>query len=261
VNENFLDGIPVIGVYLLIVGFAVIAHEAGFRVGRWRQARLPDEKEGQTGLLVPALLGMFAFLLAVTMGMASDRFDARRSLVRHEANSIGTTFLRAGFLPEPERTAIRDLLREYVPLRITVADHAKLAENDRRSGEIQDQIWTRTEELAAAMPESEVLGLFIQTLNETIDLQNDRLVVGVYGRVPDTVVAFLLFGGAFALILLGYHAGLGRRRSFAGALVFILVLAAVVTLVIDLDRPRDGFITVSQRALIDLHAKLGDPSP
>ena len=52
-------------------------------------------------MLVGSILALLAFLLAVTMGMAADRFDARRALVLAEANAIGTTYLRAGYLPEP----------------------------------------------------------------------------------------------------------------------------------------------------------------
>ena len=73
-------------------------------------------------MLVGSVLGLLAFLLAVTMTMASDRFDTRRALVLEETNSIGTTYLRAGFLDEPYAGDIRELLREYVPLRITVND-------------------------------------------------------------------------------------------------------------------------------------------
>ncbi len=43
-------------------------------------------------MLVGSLLALLAFLLAVTMGMASDRFDTRRQLVIAEANSIGTAW-------------------------------------------------------------------------------------------------------------------------------------------------------------------------
>ena len=60
---------------------------------------MPGEQEGPTGLLVGSILALLAFLLAVTMGMASDRFDARRAVVLDEANAIGTTYLRAGYLP------------------------------------------------------------------------------------------------------------------------------------------------------------------
>ncbi|WP_417565697.1 hypothetical protein [Marinobacter sp.] len=62
---------------------------------------MQDEKEGPTGMIVGSLLALMAFLLAVAMGMASDRFDTRRGLVLAGANSIGTTYLRAGYLPEP----------------------------------------------------------------------------------------------------------------------------------------------------------------
>jgi hypothetical protein len=233
----------------------------GFRIGRRRRAQVPDENDGSTGLLVGSLLALFAFLLAVTMGMASDRYDARRGLVLRESNSIGTTFLRAGYLPEPERTEIRNLLRDYVPSRVAVPDLAELRRNDGRSAEIQDAIWARAEALARRTPDSDVLALFIASLNETIDLQNDRLVVGVYARVPATVVAFLLLGGGLSILMVGYNAGLGGKRSLVGAVVFIVVVGAVITLVIDLDRPRDGFVTVSQQALIDLQERLGSPEP
>jgi hypothetical protein len=105
-----------------------------------------------------------------------------------------------------------------------------------------------------------VLAIFIESLNDMIDLSNDRWVAGVYARVPETVVILLVVGGALTLGMVGYNAGLHRRRSFASALVLVLVIGAVVTLIIDLDRPRDGFLTVSQQALADLQQQLGDPA-
>lgn len=70
---------------------ALLLYEVGFRVGRWWQDRTPEEREGPTGMLVGSLIALMAFLLAITMGMATDRFDTRRALVLAEANAIGTT--------------------------------------------------------------------------------------------------------------------------------------------------------------------------
>ncbi len=97
--QQLIDALPITGVF---VGFAIVAlitSESGFRLGRWWQQRTPDEKEGPTSMIVGSLLALMAFLLAVTMAMASDRFDTRRGLVLAEANSVGTTYLRAGYLP------------------------------------------------------------------------------------------------------------------------------------------------------------------
>jgi hypothetical protein len=197
-----------------------------------------------------------AFLLATTMGMASDRFDTRRKLVLEEANSIGTTYLRAGYLPEPASSEIRDLLRKYVPLRIATDDLAEVRANITRSAEIQTQLWLIAEDLARANPGSEALMLYISSLNETIDLHETRITAGLYARVPETILLLLVLGSTVAMCMVGYNAGLTRQRSPLTAVVLIVALGAVTTIVIDLDRPRDGLIKVNQQPLVDLFAQI-----
>ncbi len=258
--QDSLDSLPILGVYAAFAIVALIAYEVGFRVGRWWQGRTPDESEGPASMLVGSLFALMAFLLAITMGMASDRFDARRGLVLAEANSIGTTFLRAGYLPEPAASDSRELLREYASLRTTINDLEDTMRRIARSVEIQDALWATAEELARATPESDVLAIYIESLNETIDLNETRITAGLYGRVPETVVILLIVGSALTLGMLGFSAGLSRRRSPLSAIVMIVVLGAVITLVVDLDRPRDGFLQVNQQPLIDLQEQLGPPS-
>ena len=59
----------------------------------------------------------------------------------------------------------------------------------------------------------------------------------------------------------GVHAGLTGRWSIASAVVLVVALGVAVTLVIDLDRPRDGFLQVSQQPLLDLLRTMGPPPP
>ena len=67
--------------------------------------------------IVGAILGLLAFMLAFTFSLAASRFEARRQGVLDEANAIGTTYLRARFLPQPQRDEAARLLREYVDVR------------------------------------------------------------------------------------------------------------------------------------------------
>ena len=260
-TQQLLDPLPIVGVFVLTTAILLAVFEIGYRLGRWWQAKTPDEKEGPTGMLVGSLLALMAFLLAVTMGMASDRFDTRRGLVLEEANAIGTTYLRAGYLPQPQGATSRALLREYVPLRINTADRQQLTANFARSTEIHAELWAIAEDLARDMPESDLVGLYVETLNQTIDLHATRATAIVSARVPETVVILLIIGAALTMGMVGYSAGLTRRRSSLGAAVLVVVLAAVLTLVIDLDRPRDGFLQVSQQPLIDLAEQIGAPAP
>jgi len=258
--QQLLDPVPIVAVFVLFAILAGIAYEMGFRVGRWWQERTPDEKEGPTAMLVGSILALLAFLIAVTMGMASDRFDQRRALVLAEANSIGTTYLRAGYLPEPTSSETRDLLRAYVPLRVNVADREQLAANFARSAELLDQMWAKAEALARTTDRGDLVAIYIESLNETIDLHETRVTAIVYARVPETILLLLIGGAVLTLGIVGYSAGLTGRRSVVSAVALVIVLGAVLTVIVDLDRPRDGFLQVSQQPLIDLQQQIGPPS-
>jgi MFS family permease len=261
--QQLLDPIPLLGVFLGFIVLSLIAFEIGFRIGVWRKAKDPDEEEGASGLLIGSLLGLLAFLLAITMGMASDRFDTRRGLVLEEATTINTAYLRAGYLPEPYQAEIRNLLREYVPLRIAPEGQAvaALAANIARSEEIHDDLWAVTESVATEVEATDITALYIESVNEIITLHAQRVTAGVFARVPDTVLLFLLILAIGSTAMVGFGAGRAGRRNVVTATLMIVALGATFTLVVDLDRPRDGLLTVSQRPLIELQEKLGEPEP
>ena len=117
-TDKLVDPFPISVLFVLFAIFSLACYEIGFRIGRWWQRRMPGEQEGPTDMLVGSLLALMAFLLAVTMGMASDRFDGRRGIVLAEANAMTAAFLQADYLPEPAAAQLKELVREYVPLRI-----------------------------------------------------------------------------------------------------------------------------------------------
>lgn len=257
---QLLDEIPVLAVFVIFAITTFLAYEIGFRIGRRVQARTPDLiEEGPSGVLVGSLLGLLAFVLAVTMGMASDRFDTRRALVLEEANAIGTTYLRAGYLPEPARDEIQTLLREYVPLRINAFHRSELEANLARSEAIHAELWAIAEDVARTTDQGDLVSLFLDSLNETIELHATRVAALLYARVPETVVLLLFAGSALTIGIVGYNAGLTGKRSTLTAVALVLALGAVTTLIVDLDRPRDGFLLVSQQPLIDLAERIGPP--
>jgi hypothetical protein len=210
---------------------------------------------------VGAILALMAFLLAVTMGMASDRFDTRRGMVLSEANAIGTAFLRTGFLPDPAEATSKELLREYTPLRVlTGADPADINARVARSIEIHGELWASAESAIEAVGSSDILALYVEALNEVIDLHESRVTAGIYARVPDTILLLLFGGTVLSIGMVGYGAGLAGRRSLITAVVLVLALGAVLMLVVDLDRARDGLLQVSQQPLIDLQEQIGPPT-
>ena len=79
--------------------------------------------------------------------------------------------------------------------------------------------------------------------------------------MPETVVLVLVIGAVLTMGLVGYSGGLTSRGSVLSVVMLVVAVGAVLTLVIDLDRPNEGFLQVSQQPLIDLHEELGDARP
>ena len=253
-----LDALPLWGLFIFILLVVLLSVECGYRLGKYRRSRSEQEKDAPVGTMVGATLGLLAFILAFTFGLAAARFDTRRQVLLDEANAIGTTYLRAGILPE-RREEIRAFLRDYVGARLEAIRSGNIAEGMRQSENIQHQLWSQAEAIGEKNPNSIVVGLFIQSLNEMIDLHAKRVQAGLRSRIPGPIWVALFAVAALSLATMGYHAGLvGTRRSLA-VLAVAFTFSVVIELIADLDRPQEGVLRVSQRALLDVQQSMNVP--
>ena len=260
-STHSLDALPIWAVYLLTVGVGLVAVEVGFYVGRSWHKRSGYEKSEGVGALVGATLALFAFLLVFIIGAASNRFDNRRELVLVEGNALGTLYLRAGYLDEPDQTDIRNWLREYVDIRLdAAANPTHIPEARARSEAIHSEMWSRAEALARARPDSVMVALFIEALNAVIDVHESR-IVAVFNRIPVNIWRAIFFVALITLFMVGFNHGLSETQNFVAQLALILVFAVVIVLITDLDRPGEGFLRVSQQALSDLQQQWQGGSP
>jgi hypothetical protein len=251
-----LDVIPIYLVFPVTVLLGLIAAEIGFRIGEWWQARSQEDKDPSVGPMVGASLALLAFLLAFLIGSAGDRFNARRVLVVDDANAIGTTELRARYLPEPYSTQSRTLLKEYVTVRIPTPANSNLATIVARSEEIQNQLWQYVVELVNQGQSSDVFALYVDALNHMIDVHGERNAA-INSRVAPTVLLGVYFVALLGMMLVGFNSGIEGRRSWIALIVLVLMFAAVITLIVDLDRPAEGFLIISQQPMLDLQRQLG----
>ena len=255
-DTTVLDALPLWGLFLVVLVLVLLSIEGGYRLGRFRRKRSEQESDAPVGAMVGSTHGLLAFMLAFTFGGGS-RFDARKTIVLDEANAIGTTYLRAAMLPDG-RDEMRGLLRDYVDTRLAAVQSGDLAEGIRRS-ELQDQLWARAVP-RRTNPASIVVGLFVESLNEVIDIHAKRVTTGVRNRIPGTIWAVLFTIAVLSLGAMGYHSGLvGTDRSLA-VIAVAFAFSAVIALVVDLDRPQEGTLRVSQQALIDVRQSMSTPT-
>jgi hypothetical protein len=245
----------------LLVAAVVLAFVAvGYGIGRLLRQYSETLRE-PVGTVQGALLALVGLILAFGLTLAIGRYDSRRAAVVDDANAIGTTFLRAQMLPEPVRSRSLRLLVGYTDASIrlskTVPTTQAFASTVARENVLIRRLWRLAGEDMAADPRGNASRLYVETLNEMINLQTVR-VAALNNRVPGAVLALEVLGTAFAFGLLAlYTAMLGRGATTVGLAAALVTVLLLVTF--DLDRPTRGLIRIPDSALTSLRASMVPP--
>jgi hypothetical protein len=245
-----------------LVVFAVIGGAAALGALAGSHLRRHSETYREPiGVLQGALLGVVGLILAFGLTLAVGRYQDRRAHVVDDANTIGTAYLRAQTIAEPQRTRSLGLLRQYNDLAIEVTHEipgsAALEATAAAQNHIQRDLWRLAGESLNGAPLASAPRLYVDSLNDMIDQQTVRLS-GLNNRVPGAVLLLELLGAAVALGLLALYLSMLGRGLFpviaAAALVSLLVLVTF-----DLDRPTRGLITVPAAPLLAEKATMSLP--
>ncbi len=241
--------------FIVLFIVARLAYEAGYGLASWSKRTQDEDHREQIVSLRDGLLVLLSLLLGFTFAMAVGRFEQRRQLVVDEANAIGSTSLRARMLPEPEQTNINQLLRQYAEQRLHFGQARLNSEEMKAASDqseaIQKQLWDLTISVSAR-DKTPIFGLFMQSLNETIDLHAKRLAA-LENRIPGLIWILIAFVGSLTCLCAGFSS---KKRFWFPALILPLMIAAVVALISDLDSPRHGFIHISQGSMERLQQDL-----
>lgn len=252
----WISKMPLWVMFGLTVAICMGAVEAGTVLASVALRRKKEkEPDGPLGSLVSAVLGLLAFIMAFTFGIAAARFDTRKQLVLEEANAIGTTYLRASLLPAKQGREVRRLLREYAGIRSKI-EPKNVTEVLRQSEEIGDQLWSQTKSLVTEDMDSEIRSLFITSVNELLDLHTSRVTTGMQYRIPVTVWLVVYLLAAASMLALGYQVGMSGMRRIYGTTVVAVSFSLVILMIADLDRPGEGLLRVSQQPIADIHQKM-----
>ena len=256
-NAGLLDPFPLWVLFPMTVVIAVISVDLGFRIARYRKPRTLDEPEAPPAGMVGATLALLAFMLAFTFGLASSRFETRRQLVLTESNAIGTAYMRSALIPDPTRSEARTLLKEYVQVRIDGTKPEKFADALAQSEELHKKLWS----LAVALSEKErsaITSLFIQSINQLVELHSQRINAGIRSRIPAAIWIVLYSLIVLAMSAVGYQEGMASKRRSLAVAMLILGFSAVLVLIADLDRPGQGWLQVNQESMMDLQKHMQD---
>lgn len=232
-----------------LLGFLLVALEAGFRAGRRAAGRGDAQASGQVGAVQGAVLGLLGLLLGFSFAGAGSRFLERQDLIVQEANAIGTAYLRADLLDEPHRSELRGALKRYTEHRLEASAGLRAGLNPAVLSEVEGlhaRIWSAARAGVAARPAT-MVGV-LPPINEVIDLHSTRLAAG-RKHLPLLVLGLLVACSGVALAVIGYGGGMGGARRAPLTVSLAILIATALWITIDLDLPRAGLLQVSDAPL------------
>jgi hypothetical protein len=259
---NFLDQLP-LGVVLLGAILAqVILIEAGFRYGSGKQRKPNKAQMAQVRAIMGASLGLLAFMLAFSFSIAQQHFEERSRAYMMEVSAINTAVRGASMLDDKERVLAQDLLGQFTKLRLATVEAVRASDAEavvsmiRESERIHDLLW----DVAVSSKEDEAAGgdnnLFARSVLAMIAAHDARLQATLFNRISPIIWITLCIMAVLAMVVTGYQAGLTGTRSGLATWTLAVIFAAVMTLIVDLDRPRMTLFQLNQQLMVELENRL-----
>jgi len=238
------------GLFCFLLLFLVA--EIGFQIGNWsrRRRRHPEQELTGVGTITTGMLGLLAFTLGITIGIAQNRYEARRDLVVQDANAIGTAWLRAHLAGE-EGPALVGLIEDYAKVRLAYTAADTMTSESyliARTNTLQTEIWAKAQTVAARAPTA-VTATLINALNDMFD-QSLAQRFAFESQVPPNLAWMMVIGSVLAIGAMGFQLGLNGARQLLLMALLLMMWAGAMMLIADMNRPRLGGIRVNATPLL-----------
>jgi hypothetical protein len=229
---------------VLLFAIQVGAHGLGYWLGDRDRAKAKAEGQSDSvGIVVGGMLGLLAFVLALTLSFASTRFDERRERTFAEATAISTAWFRAEAIGHPRGEAIAKLLVEYVPVRITFVKAGRnmpeIGESLEKTGVLQSAVEGHVAALVRERPDAVVSSLMAAVNEAFDDASATRFAFEI--QLPPQLFWLLIGMTLLSMGGLGYQLGIRGREQRLLVMLLTAMWTTVIVDILDLASSRLGF--------------------
>jgi hypothetical protein len=232
---------------MILAALMTVAWGFGLWVGKQRLTRYGDSVTSQW---YGAVLSLLSLLLAFTVNASMGMHNERQRMVVADSNAIRNFYVSATMLDEPAKSKLQSLIRQYVKQRIDLSRLSGQASEFENGLQQSNQLVEQMNQLVAQVVKSDAP--FPAALSRNLDgIANSseaRLVAGG-NHLPPSMLLLLMSSAVVATLLVGCGDGASGRTYVLGAVGFIFLVSFTVYVILDLNQPTRGRITVSQEPI------------
>lgn len=252
---SFLDQTPSFVIVVIVFILMLLCNFAGIKYGLYKFKNSSKIKAEEIGPTESGLLGLLALLLAFTFGASSDRNEKRFDAFIKEAGDISSVILKADLYTDSIRSLFRRDIQNYIEGRLEFYnlgyESKKLTIAIDNSDSISNKIWNRAVFLARDKENSIASLQMLPAIGSMVVIAKEQTAL-TNARVPEFILWILFMICLVASFILGY--GLRTKLDWIVVCGFSLMVSLGIYVILDLDRPRGGFITMekAQREIVEL---------
>jgi hypothetical protein len=242
-------------VALGLIAGVVASHEIGFWLGSLTRS-VDEPFDRQVALVRTSTAALVAFLIGFAFSGAASRFVDRVDTIVKEANALGTAYLRADAIAEPQRGELKAALKEYTADRVTLLSREGRDQIEpllAKVGGLHQRMWRSA--IKATHDNAPLMAVVLPPINEVIDLHSMHLAMA-RRHLPLPIMIVLLVTAAISVGIIGFGNGRVGRHFFLLDSVYGVVLAIALWMTIDLDYPGIGIIRLSNLPVVETLAAM-----
>jgi len=219
-------------------------------------------KSSTSGPVEAIVFGLLGLLIAFTFSGAESRFEYRRQLIIDAANTISTVYSRIDLLSNSSQPEMRRLLKRYTEVRAHIyqeQENLSAGKNKllQESNTLQKQLWALAVSDCYKSANRSCEMLLLPALNDAFGIATVRQAAQ-QSHPPLVIYILLIVIALFGALLVGYNLPTVTQRNMFYMLIYSITIAVLITLIIDLELPRTGFVRLdsTDQLILDLSKEM-----
>lgn len=242
---------------LLVLLVSLVALFLATELGDLLRSRvhpLTEEERADFAVVLGATLTLLGLLIGFSFSMAVGSYNQRKNNEEIEASVINTEFMRADLLPPNDGARVRDLLKQYIGVRILFYETGgrhDVAKVNADTAALQAQLWSTVRSAVTANP-NPVTALVISGMSDVANAEGNTRAAWL-NRIPFSAWVLMFLIAICSNLLIGYGAHHTSLRIF---LIAPVTLSIAFFLISDLDSTVAGTINIIPQNLTSLSRSL-----
>ena len=241
---------------LVIFSLIILFIWLGYAFNKIRTTKYPEVLKQTPGAIEGSVVGIMSLLLGFTFSFVVSKYEVRRQLIVEEMVSINSAIFRCDLFPDSTRKLLRADLKKYLEARRTYyeegGNEARVLDELKKSKEIASGIWERvvfdSDNPQVRLRSQQMIPALSNMLNSLIVRDESRRT-----GVPSLILWTLMVLVSITAFFLGTNL-FGKKKFKVLVFGYSLILALTLNLIIELNTPRSGLITLNstQQRMNDL---------